>query len=165
MSEAEKYSKPDLDAWNLQVTEAQKYSKSDLNARNLQIMEEFHAYGGKVGGPFEGHPLLLLTTTGARSGKRHTAPVGYMRDGDRLIIFASNFGLPTNPDWYYNMMAHPEVTVEIGTEIFNAIAVILTGEERDQLFARKAEQAPLYAEYQAKMTRTIPIIALQRRQS
>jgi deazaflavin-dependent oxidoreductase (nitroreductase family) len=165
MSAAEKHNKPDLDTWNLQVTDAQKYSKSDLSAWNSQIVEEFHANGGKVGGSFEGHPLLLLTTTGARSGKHHTVPVGYMPDGDRLIIFASNFGGPTNPAWYYNLMAHPEVTVEIGTETFNATAVVLTGEERNQLFARKAEQAPLYAEYQAKMTRTIPVIALQRRRS
>ena len=76
------------------MTKAEKYSQPDMNAWNLQIMEEFHAHGGKVGGPFEGVPLLLLTTTGARSGKRHTLPVGYMPDGDRLIIFATRGGLP-----------------------------------------------------------------------
>jgi deazaflavin-dependent oxidoreductase (nitroreductase family) len=163
MTEAQNSNQLDQNTWNHQVTEAQKYSTSDLEAWNRQIMEEFRTHGGKVGGQFEGHPLLLLTTTGARSGKRHTVPVGYMPDDDRLIIFASNFGNPTNPGWYYNLLAHPEVTVEIGTETFSATAVVITGEERDQLFAKKAEQAPLYAEYQAKMTRTIPVIALQRR--
>ncbi len=165
MSEAENYSKADLKVWNAQITEAENYSKADLKAWNTQIMAEFQAHGGKVGGPFEGHPLLLLTTTGARSGKHRTVPLGYMPDGGRLIIFASNFGGPTNPDWYYNLLAHPEVTVEIGTQTFNATAVVLTGEERDRLFARKAEEAPLYADYQAKMTRTIPVIALQWHQS
>jgi len=134
-----------------------------MNAWNRQIMEEFHAQGGKVGGPFEGVPLLLLTTTGARSGKRRTSPVGYMPDGDRLIIFATRGGLPTNPDWYYNLVAHPEVTVEVGTETFDVTAVVLTGEERDQLYARQVEHAPVFAEYQAKTTRKIPVIALHRR--
>jgi deazaflavin-dependent oxidoreductase (nitroreductase family) len=146
------------------MTESEKYSRPDMNAWNRQIMEEFHAQGGKVGGPFEGVPLLLLTTTGARSGKRRTSPVGYMPDGDRLIIFATRGGLPTNPDWYYNLVAHPEVTVEVGTETFDVTAVVLTGEERDQLYARQVEHAPVFAEYQAKTTRKIPVIALHRRQ-
>ncbi len=145
------------------MTEPEKYSRPDMNAWNRQIMEEFHAQGGKVGGPFEGVPLLLLTTTGARSGKRRTSPVGYMPDGDRLIIFATRGGLPTNPDWYYNLVAHPEVTVEVGTETFDVTAVVLTGEERDQLYARQVEHAPVFAEYQAKTTRKIPVIALHRR--
>jgi deazaflavin-dependent oxidoreductase (nitroreductase family) len=146
------------------MTEAENYSRPDMNAWNLQIMEEFHANGGKVGGPFEGVPLLLLTTTGARSGKRRTLPLGYMPDGDRLIIFATRGGLPTNPDWYYNLMAHPEATVEVGTETFDVTAVVITGEERDQLFVRQVERAPVFAEYQAKTTRKIPVIALHRLQ-
>jgi deazaflavin-dependent oxidoreductase (nitroreductase family) len=107
---------------------------------------------------------LPITTTGARSGKRRTSPVGYMPDGDRLIIFATRGGLPTNPDWYYNPVAHPEVTVEVGTEKFDVTAVVLTGEERDQLYARQVEHAPVFAEYQARTTRKIPVIALHRRQ-
>ena len=135
-----------------------------MNTWNRQIMDEFHANGGKVGGPFEGVLLLLLTTTGARSGQHHTLPVGYMPDGDRLIIFATKGGLPTNPDWYYNLLAHPDVTVEVGTETFDVTAVVITGEERDQLYARQVERAPVFAEYRAKTTRRIPVIALYRRQ-
>ena len=146
------------------MTEAEKYSRPDMNAWNRQIMEEFHANAGKVGGPFEGIPLLLLTTTGARSGQRRTTPVGYMPDGDRLVIFATRGGLPTNPSWYYNLVAHPEATVEVGTETFEVTAVVLTGEERDRLYARQVERAPVFAEYQAKTTRKIPVIALHRRQ-
>ncbi len=146
------------------MTEAEQSSKPDKNAWNLQIIEEFHAHGGKVGGRFEGVPLLLLTTTGARSGKRHTQPLGYLPDGDRLIIFATKLGLPTNPDWYYNLVAHPEATVEVGTETYDVTAVVLTGEERDRLYARQVERAPVFAEYQARTTRKIPVIALQRRQ-
>jgi len=146
------------------MIEAEKYSRPDMNAWNRQIMEEFHANAGKVGGPFEGIPLLLLTTTGARSGQRRTTPVGYMPDGDRLAIFATRGGLPTNPSWYYNLVAHPEATVEVGTETFEVTAVVLTGEERDRLYARQVERAPVFAEYQAKTTRKIPVIALHRRQ-
>ena len=146
------------------MIEAEKYSRPDMNAWNRQIMEEFHANAGKVGGPFEGIPLLLLTTTGARSGQRRTTPVGYMPDGDRLVIFATRGGLPTNPSWYYNLVAHPEATVEVGTETFEVTAVVLTGEERDRLYARQVERAPVFAEYQAKTTRKIPVIALHRRQ-
>jgi len=146
------------------MTEAENYSSPDMNAWNRQIMEEFHANAGKVSGPFEGVTLLLLTTTGARSGKRRTLPLGYMPDGDRLIIFATRGGLPTNPDWYHNLLAHPEATVEVGTETFDVTAVVITGEERDQLYARQVERAPVFAEYQAKTTRKIPVIALERRQ-
>lgn len=146
------------------MTEAEQSSKPDKNAWNRQIMEEFHAHGGKVGGRFEGATLLLLTATGARSGKRHTQPLGYLPDGDRLIIFATKLGLPTNPDWYYNLLAHPEAPVEVGTETFDVTATIVTGEERDRLYARQVERAPVFAEYEARTTRKIPVIALQRRQ-
>lgn len=140
------------------------YSRPDMNEWNRQIMDEFHANAGKVGGPFEGVPLLLLTTTGARSGKRRTLPVGYMPDGDRLIIFATHGGLPTNPGWFYNLVAHPEATVEVGIETFDVTAEVVTGEERDRLYARQVERAPVFAEYQASTTRQIPVIALRRRQ-
>jgi deazaflavin-dependent oxidoreductase (nitroreductase family) len=146
------------------MTEAEKYSSPNMNDWNRQIMDEFHANGGKVGGPFEGVPLLLLTTTGARSDQRRTLPVGYMPDGDRFIIFATRGGLPTNPNWYYNLVAHPEATVEVGTETFDVTATMITGEERNQLYARQVEHAPVFAEYQAKTTRIIPVIALHRRQ-
>jgi deazaflavin-dependent oxidoreductase (nitroreductase family) len=140
---------------------------TNINDWNRQIIEEFHANAGKVGGPFEGKSLLLLTTTGTRSGKSHTTPLAYLPDGDRQVIFASKGGAPTNPDWYHNLVAHPEVTVEIGngsgTETFEATATVITGEERDQLYAKQVEVFPGFAEYQAKTSRQIPVIALERR--
>lgn len=140
---------------------------ADRNDWNRQITEEFHANAGKVGGPFEGKPLLLLTSTGAKSGLRRTNPLAYLPDGDRQIIFASKGGAPTNPDWYYNLLAHPEVTVEIGngskTETFEATATVITGEERDQLYARQVQVFPAFGDYEAKTSRVIPVIALERR--
>jgi deazaflavin-dependent oxidoreductase (nitroreductase family) len=132
------------------------------NDWNQAIITEFRANGGKVGGQFAGAPLLLLTTTGAKSGQKRTNPVMYNTDGGRLLVFASKAGAPTNPDWYHNLVAHPEVTVEVGTETYPARATVLRGEERDRLFKRHAEQYPGFAEYQAKITRTIPVIALER---
>lgn len=134
----------------------------EMSDWNRQIIEEFRSYGGKVGGPFEGAPLLLLTTTGARSGMARTTPVMYLPDGDRLIIFATKAGASTNPDWYYNLMAHPKATVEVGSETFEVMAVEVTGEERDRLYARQAALFPGFADYEAKTTRRIPVIALRR---
>ncbi len=136
----------------------------DRNDWNRQTIEEFRANGGKVGGMWEGKPLLLLTTTGAKSGQRRTNPTMYLRDGDRLLVFASRGGTPTNPDWYYNLLAHPEVTVEVGSETYAATATVLSGEERDRLYAKQAGLYPQFAEYQAKTTRQIPVIALERRE-
>jgi len=130
---------------------------------NRALIEAFRANGGRVGGPWEGRPLLLLTTTGAKSGKRHTNPTMYLSDGDRLLIFATKRGEPTNPDWYHNLLAHQEVTVEVGTETYEAIATVLTGEERDRLYAKQAELYPFFAEYEKKTTRTIPVVALERK--
>ncbi|MEO8956348.1 MAG: nitroreductase family deazaflavin-dependent oxidoreductase [Ktedonobacteraceae bacterium] len=130
---------------------------------NSKIIEEFRTNGGKVGGPFEGAPLLLLTTTGAKSGQRRTAPVMYLSDGDRMIIFASKAGAPTNPDWYHNLMAHPDATVEVGTETFAVKATVISGEERDRLYAQQAKLYPGFADYQKKTTRQIPVVALERR--
>jgi deazaflavin-dependent oxidoreductase (nitroreductase family) len=129
---------------------------------NTQIIEEFRSNGGKVGGPFEGAPLLLLTTIGARSGMARTTPVMYLPDKDHLIIFATKAGASTNPDWYHNLVAHPKATVEVGTETFDVTAVEVTGEERDQLYARQAALFPGFADYEAKTTRRIPVIALRR---
>src|SRR5712692_369592 len=129
---------------------------------NTKIIEEFRANGGNVGGQFAGAPVLLLTTTGAKTGRRHTTPTMYLPDSERLMVFASKGGAPTNPDWYHNLVAHPGVTVEVGTETYEADAVVLTGEERDQHYARQAQLYPGFAEYQAKTSRTIPVIALGR---
>jgi len=136
-----------------------------MNDWNRQLIEEFRANGGKVGGMWEGRPLLLLTTTGAKSGQRRTNPTMYLRDGDRLLVFASKGGAPTSPDWYHNLVAHPEVTVEVGNETYPAIATVITGEERDRLYAKQAQLYPQFGDYQEKTTRKIPVVALERRKS
>jgi deazaflavin-dependent oxidoreductase (nitroreductase family) len=133
-----------------------------INDWNRQTIEVFRANGGKVGGYWEGKPLLLLTTTGAKSGQRRTTPMMYLRDGDRLLVFASKSGAPTNPAWYHNLIAHPKVTVEVGSETFEASASALNGEERDRFYARQAELYPQFGEYQTNTTRKIPVIALER---
>src|SRR5271167_3972966 len=105
-----------------------------MNEFNRAIIDEFRANDGKLGGPFEGAPVLLLTTTGAKSGERRTTPVMYLPDGERMVIFASKAGAPTNPAWYHNLLANPTATVEVGTETVDAAAVVTSGEERDRLF-------------------------------
>jgi deazaflavin-dependent oxidoreductase (nitroreductase family) len=132
------------------------------NDFNEAIIEEFRANGGKVGGQFEGAPLLLLTSTGAKSGERRTTPVVYQADGERLVIFASKAGAPTNPAWYYNLRANPSATVEVGEETVEVKAVVAEGEERERLFRRQAEVSPQFADYEQKTTRLIPVIALER---
>ncbi len=132
------------------------------NDWNQAVIAEFRANSGKVGGQFAGAPLLLLTTTGAKTGRRLTSPLMYNTDGDRLLIFASKAGAPTNPAWYHNLVANPKVTLEVGAETFDATATVVQGGERDRLFARHAAQYPGFAEYQANTTRTIPVIALER---
>ncbi|MEA2406347.1 MAG: hypothetical protein QOE69_466 [Thermoleophilaceae bacterium] len=128
--------------------------------RNAEIIDEFRANEGRVGGYFEGKTLLLLTTTGAKSGRRHTNPAIYLVDGDRYVVFASNGGAPNNPGWYHNVQAHPEVDVEVGTESFPATAAVLEGPERDDLFRRQADRDPTFDEYQAGIDRVIPVVAL-----
>lgn len=128
---------------------------------NQQIIDEFRANHGKVGGPFEGGRLILLTTTGARTGIPHTTPVGYLNDGgDRILVIASAGGSPRHPDWYRNLVAHPQVTVESGAFTYEAEAVVLRGEERDRAFARAVETEPGWAAYQEKTDRIIPVVAL-----
>jgi len=136
---------------------------ADRNNWNYRMIEEFRANGGKVGGMWEGRPLLLLTTTGAKSGQRHTTPAMYLRDSDRLLIFATKGGAPSHPDWYHNLAAHPQVTVEVGNETYEATATVLKGEERDRLYTRQAELYPQFGDYQKRTSRKIPVIALERR--
>ncbi len=136
---------------------------ADQNDYNRQLIEDFRANRGKNGGPFAGRPLLLLTTTGAKSGQRRTTPMMFIPDGDRLLVIASNVGAPAHPDWYRNLVAHPEVTVEVGTETFDATAVVTQGAERDRLWTRIVELYPFFTGHQAKTTRQIPVIALSRR--
>lgn len=130
---------------------------------NRQIIEEFHANRGKVGGPFAGASLLLLDTTGAKSGQPRTHPLVYYSENGRLFIFATKAGAPTNPDWYYNILAHPEVTVEIGTEKFPATGVVLGEEERAQMYAKQAALSSRFAEYERTTTRKIPVVELVRK--
>jgi deazaflavin-dependent oxidoreductase (nitroreductase family) len=133
-----------------------------LSNYNAPIIEEFRANEGRVGGRWEGRELLLLTTTGRRSGHPHTTPMVYTRDGDRLLVYASRGGAPTNPDWYLNLVRDPHVVVEVGSERFDAAATPLKGEERDRLYAEHAARWPQFAEYQAKTDRVIPVVALVR---
>jgi deazaflavin-dependent oxidoreductase (nitroreductase family) len=132
---------------------------SDYNA---QIIEEFRANAGKVGGHWEGRDLLLLTTTGRKSGKQHTTPMVYTRDGERLLVYASKAGAPSHPDWYLNLVADPHVVVEAGPERYDAIAAPLERAERDRAFAAQAERVAAFAEYQEKTERVIPVVALTR---
>ena len=132
------------------------------NNWNQAIIDEFRANSGKVGGPFAGKTLLLLHTVGAKSGKEHINPAAYVTDGDRLVIIASKGGAPTHPDWYHNILAHPLVTVEVGTERFQAQAAIVSEPERTRLYNQMVEMIPGFADYQRKTTRVIPVIALTR---
>jgi deazaflavin-dependent oxidoreductase (nitroreductase family) len=136
---------------------------SGMEDFNKAIIEEFRSHGGKVGGPFEGTPVLLLTTTGARTGQQRTTPVVYLPDGERMIIFASKAGAPENPGWYHNLAANPTVTVEVGSETVEAEASVLEGEERDRLFQQQADLHPQFHEYAERTTRQIPVVELRRR--
>lgn len=132
-------------------------------SRNQEVIAEFRANGGKVGGYFAGISLLLLTTTGAKSSQPHTTPLSYLADGGRYIVVAAAGGSPASPDWYHNLIANPGVTVEAGTEVFEATAVITTGEEREALFEGFAAVLPQLVVYQNRITREIPVVALSRR--
>jgi deazaflavin-dependent oxidoreductase (nitroreductase family) len=131
-----------------------------MNDFNQAIIEEFRANEGVVGGPFQGAPVLLLTSTGARSGARRTTPVMYLPDGERMVIFASKGGAPTNPAWYHNLVANPSATVEVGTDTVDVDAAVTSGEERRRLFDRQAELYPQFADYAEKTSREIPVVAL-----
>jgi deazaflavin-dependent oxidoreductase (nitroreductase family) len=132
------------------------------NNWNQQIMDEFRANAGKVGGPFEGKTLLLLHTTGAKTRQERVNPVACVTDGDNLVIIASKGGAPANPDWYNNILAHPLVTVEVGTDKYQANAEITSEPERTRLFNKMVDVMPGFADYQQKTTRVIPVIKLTR---
>jgi len=134
---------------------------SNPNNWNQTIIDEFRANSGQVGGQFKGRTLLLLHTTGARSGQERVNPVAYTRDGERLVIIASKGGAPTNPDWYYNLVAHPVVNVEVGTEQFQAQATVPEEPERTRLYNQMAAVMPGFAEYERKTTRKIPVVILE----
>lgn len=135
---------------------------SDVNDWNTRIIEEFRANGGQVGGQFEGAPMLLLHTTGAKSGKDRVNPMMYLDLDGHRYVFASKAGADTHPDWYRNLVAHSQVSVEAGTETYEATAVPLEGDERDRVYAEQARRYPGFAEYQAKTPRVIPVVELTR---
>ncbi len=134
---------------------------SDPNDWNAKIIEEFHANEGKVGGVFEGATMLLLHTEGAKTGAPRVNPLVYLPDGDRYVVFASKGGAPTNPHWYRNLLADPNVTIEVGTETIAVKANMIAGPERDELYARQVERFASFAEYERTTTRVIPVIALE----
>lgn len=127
---------------------------------NEQVIAEFRANHGKVGGPFEGAPLLLLHSTGAKSGARRISPVMYLPDDDRYVIFASKAGADTNPDWYHNLKANPDAAIEVGDSTVDVVASEITGTERDELYRKQAELYPGFAKYEKKTSRVIPVVAL-----
>ncbi|MGI8330301.1 nitroreductase family deazaflavin-dependent oxidoreductase [Actinomadura scrupuli] len=133
----------------------------DIKETNRKVIEQFRA-GGEIEGMHRDR-LLLLTTVGARTGRRRTTPMMFHRDGDRLLVIASNIGAPAHPDWYRNLVADPHVTVEVGDETYEATATPLAGGERDRLWRTLEEAYPFFAEHQAKTGRTIPVVALTRR--
>jgi deazaflavin-dependent oxidoreductase (nitroreductase family) len=129
---------------------------------NQEIIDQFRSNNGTmVSGLFKGAPLLLLTSTGAKSGQTRVNPLAFTRDGDRYVIIASKAGAPTNPDWFHNVVAHPEVTLEVGPERFSARATVAEGPERDRLYAAQDTLMPGFAEYEKKTTRRIPVVILE----
>src|SRR5499426_3533320 len=135
---------------------------SELHDFNQRVIREFRANAGKVGGQLAQMPVLLLTMTGARSGRTMTKPLVYTTDGEHLVVIASFAGAPKHPACYHNLLAHPEATVEVGTERFRVKATVTTGEERQRLFDRQAAQMPIFVEYQHKTSRQIPVLVLTR---
>ncbi|RBO94084.1 nitroreductase family deazaflavin-dependent oxidoreductase [Nocardia puris] len=135
-----------------------------MNDFNARVIEEFRANGGRVGGPFEGRDnMVLITTTGAKSGRRITTPLVFLPDGDRLVLIASNGGSDKHPAWYHNLRATPELTVEVGTEKFDAEAEFVTGAERDRLYDRMVARHTDFGTYREKTDRVIPVVAINRR--
>lgn len=134
-----------------------------LNDFNQQVMDEFHANAGKVGGRFKEADLLILTSTGVRSGQTRWNPVAYTEDGDRFVIVASKGGAPTNPDWYHNLIANPSAVIEVGTQVIAVQASVATGAERERLYTQHAAKMPQFLEYAKNSKRTIPVVVLTRK--
>ena len=133
-----------------------------MNDFNASVIAEFRANEGKVGPPFEGAPLLILHSTGAKSGKTRLAPIVYQQVDDSWAVFASKAGAPDNPDWYHNLVANPSATIELGTEEVAVTARVLEGDEREAVWSKQKELMPGFAEYEEKTDRVIPVIVLDR---
>jgi deazaflavin-dependent oxidoreductase (nitroreductase family) len=128
---------------------------------NAQIIEEFRTNGGELGGNFAGAPMLLLHSTGAKSGRERVNPMMYQAVGDHYAVFASKAGAPTNPDWYHNLVAHPDATIEVGTETVAVRARVATGAERDAIWTTQKERYPGFADYERQTDREIPVVVLE----
>jgi deazaflavin-dependent oxidoreductase (nitroreductase family) len=137
-------------------------SEDPVHAMNRQVISEFRANGGKTLGRFANTELLLLHTRGARTGAERVNPMMFARDGERFIVFASKNAAPRHPDWYHNLVANPDVEVELGTGSFTARAAVLTGEERERVWTQSAREFPFLNDHQARTQRVIPVIALER---
>lgn len=135
---------------------------SPVSDWNTKIIVEFRANQGRVGGSFEGAPMLLLRTRGAKSGAERVNPMMYLEDAGKRYVFASKAGADTNPDWFHNLVANPDVTVEVGRDTIKATAVPVDGTERDRIFTIQKERYPGFAEYEAKTSRVIPVVELRR---
>jgi deazaflavin-dependent oxidoreductase (nitroreductase family) len=131
------------------------------NDWNTQIIDEFRANDGKVGGPFAGAPLLILHSTGAKSGQERVSPLMYRPEGDDLVIFASKGGAPTHPDWLYNLRANPEATVEVGSDTKKVVAREAEGDERERIWDAHKKAFPGFQEYEDKTDRVIPVVILE----
>ncbi len=135
---------------------------SNVNDYNSAVIEEFRANGGQLGGNFAGAPMLLLRTTGAKSGAERVNPMMYLELDGRVYVFASKAGADTSPDWYHNLIANPDVIVELGDEVFEAVATPLNRDDRDRVYAVQVERFPGFGEYQEKTTRVIPVVEIVR---
>jgi len=134
-----------------------------MNDWNKQIIDEFRANAGKVGGPFENTPIMLLHSTGRKSGKQYVNPLAYQQlDGDAIAVFGSKGGTPTHPEWYRNVLANPTVSVEVGTDKWDATAREAEGEERERIWTKQKKEFPGFADYEQRTTRRIPVIVLER---
>lgn len=135
--------------------------QADLRAFHAQRIAEFRANGGKLNPPLDAVPLLILTITGAKSGQRHATPLSYTTDGARIVVVAAAGGAPNHPAWYHNLVANPEVTVEVGGEMFQALATVASEPERSRIFAQHAAQRPNFADFQQRTTRQLPVVMLE----
>ena len=135
---------------------------SDMNDFNRQIIDEFRANDGKVGGGFAGAPMVLLHHTGAKSGTERVSPLVYQVVGDGWAVFASKGGAPDNPDWFHNVTANPQTTIEIGTDKFDVVARVAEGDEREAIWTKQKQDFPNFAEYEKNTDRTIPVVVLER---
>jgi deazaflavin-dependent oxidoreductase (nitroreductase family) len=132
----------------------------EMKSFNQTVIDEFRANGGETSGPFAGAPLLLLNSTGAKSGEVRTSPVVHTRDGERYIIIASKAGADTNPSWYHNLVANPRATIEVGADTIPVEATVAEGDERTRLYDAQAALMPNFSEYAEKTTRVIPVLIL-----